>query len=695
VSYRSALLLAIASDHRWLLPLLAPLLVALVWSVRRSRGRDPGQIANRLIGVGLFGLIWALFQGVLIGPRGWTVSWLKVLFEGLGPMQGAMGYGAFLTLLAFLMLLCRGLAGRGFCRGDAFNTGAIGLVLTLIAIFVLFPLGGVLASAAVDNTGNFAPKMFLAKLIDGSIWGAGCLYSGVACGVAWNSLFLAVTVGVGTAALGVAFALIVARTEMAGRRALRAMTILPIITPPFVIGLAIILLFGRAGALSSLLYEWFGVPRSRWIYGWPGVLLAQMLAFTPTAFLVLIGVIDGVSPTLEEAAQTLRADRWTTFTTITLPLVRPGLANAFLLGFIESLADFGNPLVLGGNFEVLSTKIFFAVVGASHDQGRAAILAIILLVFTLGAFLAQRRWLGQRRYTTVTGKGDGGLPSPLPRRVGWACLAIAVPWVLLTLLVYVTIFAGGLVKAIGRDYTPTLDYYLTAFAVEPGRWGLRFTGSAWNSLVTTLWIAAAAAPLTALLGLIIAYLLSRQDFGGKSAFEFGAMASFAVPGTVVGVAYVLAFNTPPIELTGTALILLIAFVFRNMPVGIRAGIAAMSQIDRSLDEASLTLGAGAATTLRRVILPLLRPALAAALAYSFVHAVTAVSAVIFLASARYNMATVYIVGRVEAGEFGLAIAYSCVLIVIAATTISLIGWLVGERRLGRRSSDTTALHAAG
>jgi iron(III) transport system permease protein len=275
------------------------------------------------------------------------------------------------------------------------------------------------------------------------------------------------------------------------------------------------------------------------------------------------------------------------------------------------------------------------------------------------------------------------------------CVTAAIPWTVLTIVIYLTIFVGGAVRTMGRDYTPTLAYYLTAFAIEPAAGGLRFTGSAWDSLATTLVVAAAAAPLTALLGLLTAYLLSRQEFAGRRAFEFATMASFAVPGTVVGVAYVLAFNTPPIELTGTALILVISFVFRNMPVGIRAGIAAMSQIDKSLDEASVTLGAGAATTLRRVILPLLRPAVVAALVYSFVHAVTAVSAVIFLASARYNMATVYIVGRVEAGEFGLAIAYSSVLIVIVSAAILLIQLLIGERRLGRRGAVASGFQAAG
>jgi iron(III) transport system permease protein len=213
-----------------------------------------------------------------------------------------------------------------------------------------------------------------------------------------------------------------------------------------------------------------------------------------------------------------------------------------------------------------------------------------------------------------------------------------------------------------------------------------FSGSAWNSLFTTLEVALISAPLTAAVGLLTAYLLTRQQFSGRRSFEFGTMLSFAIPGTVVGVSYILAFNVPPIEITGTGLILVMCFVFRNMPVAVRSGIATMSQIDKSLDEASLTLGARSFGTVRRIMLPLLRPAVIASLVYSFVRAMTAVSAVIFLVSAEYNMATSYIVGRVEAGEFGLAIAYSSVLILIMLLAILLIQLLVGERRLGRRAA---------
>jgi iron(III) transport system permease protein len=678
----AALLQGLAFGRPWLLPLAIPLALPLL-AFRYDR--DDPRIATCLVIAGAVGLAWMLLQAFTIRHDGWSLDWLRALSSDQGPRQPGMGYGAATTGGALLMLLCAGLAARGYCRGDFFTVASIGAVIGLIGLFVFYPVLTILFSAVQDNDGNLALGLFVTKLFDPGIWGLDCLTGNLRCGVAWNTVFLAILVGAGTTALGLAFALIAARTAFRFKWLLRVLTVLPIITPPFVIGLAVILLLGRSGAVTALLYEWFDIPRSRWIYGLPGVMLAQLLAFTPIAFLVLIGVVQGISPSLEEASTTLRARRWTTFSTVTWPLMRPGIANAFLLGFVESMADFGNPLVLGGNFEVLSTKIFFAVVGAAHDQGRAAVLAIILLAFTLGAFYVQHRWLGRRVYTTVTGKGDSGMPPPLPRRVLWLCYGTALPWAVLTVVIYVTIVIGGFVQTMGRDYTPTLRHYATGFAVEISNGRLHFVGSAWDSFWTTIQVSAISAPLTAVIGLLTAYLLTRQRFAGQRAFEFGTMLSFAIPGTVVGVSYILAFNIPPVELTGTGLILIICFVFRNMPVGVRAGIATLSQIDKSLDEASLTLGARTFTTVRRVVLPLLRPAIVAAMVYSFVRAMTAVSAVIFLVSAQYNLATAYIVGRVEAGEFGLAIAYSSVLIVVMIIAILLIQLVVGERRLGRRA----------
>jgi iron(III) transport system permease protein len=380
--------------------------------------------------------------------------------------------------------------------------------------------------------------------------------------------------------------------------------------------------------------------------------------------------------------------RWRTFADISLPLMRPGIANAFLITFIESIADFGNPILLGGNFGVLSTEIFFSVVGAQLDQGRAATLGLVLLLFALAAFFLQRRVLGKKVYATLSGKGDSGVPTPLPAGARRLCYSVVLPWVFLTIVIYGMALAGGFVETWGRDYTFTFRHYVKAFGIEWGPHGLLWTGAAWNSFWTTVELSAIAAPLTAAIGILAAWLLTRQKFVGQALFEFGTMLSFAIPGTVIGVSYILAFNVPPIEITGTAIILVVCNIFRNMPVGVRAGMASMAQIDPSLDEASTTLGARSATTLRRILLPLLKPAVVAALVYSFVRAMTTVSAVIFLVSAQYEWATTYIINRVVNGDYGVAIAYSSVLIVLMLIIIWIIQWAVGERRLGRRSAAT-------
>jgi iron(III) transport system permease protein len=669
----------------WLLPLLLPPLIATwLYIGRRSRG----------IGVaGALGLVWLAAEGFSIIHSGWGFAWLAALAGTRGPHQPGLGWGATLYVLAMLMLVAAELAGRGWCKGDRFVVGSLLLVIASLALFVAYPLFSILASAVKDNDGNVVPSLFAAKLFSANIWSLRCLAGGGACGAAWNTVALAALVGVLCTVLGLPLALIALRTRLKAKWLLRSLSILPIITPPFVIGLALILLFGRSGIVTNLLSAHFGMPRSRWIYGMPGIAMAQVLAFTPIAFLVLVGVLQGVSPSVEEASQTLRASRWRTFTTITLPLIRPGLASAFLISFIESMADFANPLVIGGNFNVLSTDIFFAVVGAAHDQGRAAVLAIVLLVFTIAAFVAQRLWIGRRSYVTVAGKGDGGLPAALPDGLCIGCYAFIAPWLVLTIVVYAIILVGGFVSSIGRDNTPTLEYFLTAFSVAKGVNGWFLSGSAWPSLLMTIGLALVAMPFTAALGILTAWLLDRQRFAGRALFEFLAMMSFAIQGTVVGISYILAFNVPPVQLTGTGLLIVISFIFRNMPVAIRAGLASLSQIDKSLDEASLTLRARSFATFRRVILPILRPAIVTAMIYSFVRAATAVSAVIFLVTGRFNLATVYIVGRADVGEYGIAIVYSAVMIVVMMAVLVGIQLLVGERRLGRRPADTAAMAA--
>ena len=678
-----------AGDHCkvWLWPLFGAFGCGVVgW----RRSGDRALSASLLLAAGGFGFGYLLLQGFAVGLKGPTIGWLAAMVGDAPWRQFALGAGAVAAGAGFLILLALGIAGRGGFGGDAFVTGAVLAVATAVGLFAFFPVAKVLVTAVESQAGALDLAAFWQRFAAPKIWSLECLSSARRCGVAWNTIALALAVGAGTTVLGLAFALIATRTAFPAKRILRLLTVLPIICAPFVIGLGLILVFGQAGIVNAALEKLFGVQPTRWIYGFQGVFLAQLFAFTPIAFLILIGVVEGVSPSFEEAAATLRAKPGTVFASVSLPLMRPGLANAFLVGFIESIADFGNPLILGGNFGVLSTEIYFAVVGAQYDQGRAATLGLILLALALAAFLAQRRFLGRASYVTVGGKGFAGRAAPMP---GWAktlSFGIAMPWAAFTLLIYVMVLAGGFVEIWGRDNSFTLRHYAKAFEVQWSAHGPIWSGVAWNSLTTTLVLAAVAAPLTAGLGLIAGWLIARKEFPGRRLFEFATMLSFAIPGTVIGVAYILAFNLPPIELTGSAMIIVLCFVFRNMPVGVRAGIAAVAQLDKSLDEASATLGARGGTTFARIVLPLLRPAAVAALIYSFIRAMTTVSAVIFLVTAEYDLATAFIVGRVVNGDYGVAIAYSSALTALMVLAILAIQALVGERRLGRRAPPVPA-----
>jgi iron(III) transport system permease protein len=563
----------------------------------------------------------------------------------------AVGLGAVLAGTICLLVLARGLSQGGYIRADTFIAASILVLSAFVLLFIVYPVLALLQHSVVDGRGSFRPGVFVETLGRYSAFWR----------VLANSLGLAVVVGGASTLIGLAFALAASRSRSRLTVVLHAFSLLPMITPPFVVGLAIILLFGFQGLITSTL---LGL-KTRGIFGFPGLALAQTLSFTPVAFLVIASVVEAINPALEEASLTLRAGRWGTFWRITLPLLRPGLANAFLLTVIESLADFGNPIVLGGEFEVLSTEIYFAIIGR-FDQALAASLGVVLLAFTLAAFFLQRHWLGKRSYVTITGKPAASRPMSLPRGLEIGLLTFCLAWCAFTLALYLFVAYGGFVEIWGINDAFTLRHYRQLL-----RDGM-------DALSTTLILAGVSAPLTALVGLLLAYVVVRHRFPGRETLEFTSMLSFAVPGTVIGIGYILAFNQPPLYLTGGAAILIISFIFRNMPVGIRSGIAALAQIDQALEEASVTLRASFATTLRRIVLPLIRPAIISALVFSFVRAVTAISAVVFLVSAKWQLSTKVILDQAENGRYGLATAYSTVLIVILALAVGLMYLVVGK-----------------
>lgn len=516
-----------------------------------------------------------------------------------------------------------------------------------------------------DDLGNFSAWQFI------DILGRSQIIQ-----IIWNSIFLGVSVGIGATFFGLIFAIYTTRIATRSAFIARIFSILPIVTPPFVVGLGVTLMLGRSGYITELMVDWFGLQQTNWLYGFTGIWMAQVLAFAPMSFMILDGAMKSLHPSLEEASYTLRANRYQTFFKIVMPLLKPALANSFLIIFVQSLADFSNPLVLGGSFDVLATQIYFYIAGAQLDYASASTLGAVLLLFSLAIFVVQYLWIGKRSYVTISGKSYRGDVQALPTLLKHSVSGLLYFWMAFNILLYGSIIFGSFTVNWGVDYSLTLKNYIHLF-------GMGMSEGAWPSLITTMIYAGVAAPLTALFGLLIAYIVVRQQFYGKKVIEFATMLCFAVPGTVAGVSYILAFNDAPIYLTGTAAIVVISMVMRNVPVGIRAGIAGLGQLDKSLDEASLSLRANSFKTITHILLPLLRPAILSTLIYSFVRAMTTVSAIIFLVTPETRVATSYILNRVEDGEYGVAIAYGSILIVVMLAIILIFDFIVGEARVSR------------
>ncbi|QQF77583.1 iron ABC transporter permease [Histophilus somni] len=575
----------------------------------------------------------------------------------------SLGYSIFILVITLVALATNALAKMKFMQGDKFIIFSLISIILLIFFFIVYP--------------TFA--IFLSMFYDGSTFVPGQVLDIVSkpyvLRIIGNSLAVAFTIGTLATLFGLIFALYT--TRVAKRTAVigKIFSILPIVTPPFVVGLGVTLMLGRSGYVTAFIVDYL-VISNNWLYGFTGIVIAHTLALTPMSFMILEGALKSIHPSIEEASYTLRANRYQTFFNIIFPLLKPALANSFLVVAIQSLADFSTPLVLGGSFDVISSQIYFYIAGSQLDYASASTLGTILLIFSLAIFIIQYWWIGNRSYVTVSGKSYRGDVQELPTTLKYIVVFTLGFWILFNAVLYGSIFYGSFTKNWGVDYTFTLQNYITLF-------GQGFSDGAWPSLIQTVIFAISAAPITAIFGLLIAYITVRRDFKGKKTLEFLTLLCFAVPGTVAGVSYIIAFNDAPIYLTGTGLIIILSMVMRNMPVGMRAAVAGLGQLDKSLDEASLSLKGSSLKTILFIVFPLLKPALLSALVTSFVRAMTTVSAIVFLVTADTRVATAYILNRVEDGEYGIAIAYGSILIVVMMAIILFFDWIVGDTRISR------------
>lgn len=543
-------------------------------------------------------------------------------------------------------------------RDPILLTTIIFLIISL-SIFILYPLYSVLKVSFIDAGKEFSFASYNQVLKDLDFRAT-----------FWNTIKLGVTVGVLSTIIGFIFAYADAYIKSHFKKLFKLVSILPIISPPFVLALSAIMLFGQFGIITRQL---LGMNDAN-IYGFKGIVMVQTMTFFPIAYLLLIGLLKKIDPALEEASRSMGASRWTTFKTVTLPLMLPGIANAFLLTFIEVVADFSNPMVIGGSYSTLATKIYMQAIG-NYDMSGGAAVAVILLVLSVLLFVLEKFWIERKSYVTVTGKASKERILIEDSNIVWPIDIFCLLVTIFVLAFYILIPLGGFFKVMGVDYSLTLEHFKYVF-------DLGFE-SVKDTVILSLW----ATPITGIIGMVVAFLVARKRFIGRGYIEFVSLLAMAVPGTVLGLGYINAFNAKPLLLTGTCLIIVIAFVVRSLPVGIRAGITSLGQIDPAIEEAAQDLGANSKKVFTSVTLPLIKSAFFSGLVYTFVRSMTAVSAVVFLVTPKYQLLTASILSQVDTGRFGVASAYSTVLIVIVYIAIALMYF--GLSKMGvSKSSDS-------
>lgn len=542
-------------------------------------------------------------------------------------------------------------------RDPMLLTTIIFLIITL-SIFIIYPLYSVLKVSFIENQG-FSMNAYLKVLRDIDFRKTFL-----------NTLLLGTTVGILATLIGFIFAYADAYMRSHFKRLFKIVSILPVISPPFVLALSAIMLFGQFGLVTRQL---LGITNFN-IYGFKGVVMVQTMTFFPVAYLLLIGLLNRIDPSLEEAARNMGASRWKTFRTVTLPLMLPGLANAFLLTFIEVVADFSNPMVIGGNFSTLATKIYMQAIG-NYDMAGGAAIAVVLLCLSILLFVVEKFWLEKKSYVTVTGKASRERDLIKENHIVWPidifCLLVSI----FVFSFYLLIPLGGFFKVMGIDYSFTLNHFKYVF--DLGMKSLK------DTTILSLW----ATPITGILGMVIAFLIVRKKFWGKGFIEFTSLLAMAVPGTVLGLGYISAYNTKPLILTGTALIIIIAFIVRSIPVGVRSGVTALQQIDPAIEEAAQDLGASTTKVFTSVTLPLIKSAFFSGLVYTFVRSMTAVSAVIFLVTPKYQLLTASILSQVDNGRFGVASAFSTILIIIVYAAIAIMYFVLGKFGVSKTESN--------
>ena len=537
---------------------------------------------------------------------------------------------------------------------DPILVSTIVVLIAFLTLFILYPLAILLVDSFYGGEG-FTLATFQKVMAMTAIG---------------NTLKVGFLVGILSTVVGLLFAYVevyVKMWKMVGGL-FKVVSMLPVVSPPFVLSLSMIMLFGKAGIITYFL---LGMEDNS-VYGFWGIVIVQTLTFFPVCYMMLKGLLKNIDPSLEEAARDMGASRWKVFATVTFPLLLPGLGNAFLVTFIESIADFANPMIIGGSYDTLATTIYLQITGAYDKQGAAA-MAVVLLCITLGMFVVQKYYLEAKTAATLTGKASRGRMLIEDRSVTIPLTLLCSLATIFVIMMYACVPIGALFPTWGYKFTPlTFKWFSQVFTRYHGLQAFR------DSFVLSL----IAAPITALLSMIISYLVVKRKFKSKGFIEAVSMLAMAVPGTVLGVGYIRGFSGGVFHtgflqsLYGSAAILVIVFVVRSLPTGTRSGISALRQIDKSIEESAYDMGADSFKVFMTVTLPLIKDSFLSGLVTAFVRSITAISAIILLVTPSVYLITVQINEFAEKGAYSIACAFATILILITYGSVLLMNLFI-------------------
>ncbi|WP_166679176.1 iron ABC transporter permease [Paraburkholderia sp. BL6665CI2N2] len=505
--------------------------------------------------------------------------------------------------------------------------------LCALAIFVIYPTVKVLITPGFDHVVEVLTNSRTLQ-------------------AARNSLVITLLSTTTATVLGLVFAFAATRRDIPFRNVFRTVGMLPLFAPPFMVAFAYVLVFGRQGLIT---YHLFGLHVN--IFGWHGLWLAQTIGMFPLSTAIIRGVLEGIHPGLEQAALTLGASETAALRTVLVPLAWHGIVGAMLVVAMTVLADFGNAVVIAGNYPVLATEAWIKMDGLGDLQG-AAVIVSILMIPAVGLFLASRALLGNRVFTTVTGRGSDVDQISTPILIKWIVVAVCSLTCALVIILYAGIILAGLFNQWGSDWSLTLRHWFGVLSYL-------------DEFRITLIVSVLAGLVTAITGQIIAFLHTRSLWF-RGALDFLAVLPGALPGVFVGVGFLVAFNGPPIELAGTIWIMVIALGFWHLPQAYQATKGALGQIHRSIEDSARDLGATELRLITDVYIPLLSRSLVGSFVQSFIRSVSNVSVVVFMIAPGQVLISAEVLRMIGSSNWSAGAALTTALLAITFVCVGLV-----------------------